>query len=68
MRPEEIKPTEAQQARVEERGYRAFKITHPDGTEGLIFVYRDSHLAHVASRPDRYSSWSAPIYFQEIWE
>lgn len=68
MRPEEIEPTPEQQAYIDGRGYRAFKITHDDGTEQLIFVYRDSHLAHVARRPDRYSSWSAPIYFQEIWE
>ena len=68
MRPEEIKPTPEQQAKAESRGYRAFKITHDDGSEQLIFVYRDSSLAHVARRSDRWSSWSAPTYFQEIWD
>jgi len=68
MRPEEIKPTEAQQARVEERGYRSFLLTLDDGSQQLIDVYRDGHLAHVACRTDRYSSWSVPVYFQEIWD
>lgn len=68
MRPEEIKPTTEQQAHIDQRGYRAFKLTLDDGSEQLIFVYKDSHLAHVASRTDRWSSWSAPVYFQEIWE
>ena len=68
MMPEEIKPTEAQKARVEERGYRAFLITDPDGSQQLITIYRDSHLAHVAERTDKWATWSAPYYLQEIWE
>jgi hypothetical protein len=68
MKPEEILPTVEQKARVEARSFRMFLIEHEDGSQQLINIFHDSHLAQLASRRDRWASWSAPIWLQEIWD
>lgn len=68
MKPKEIKPTSEQKSRVEARSYRMFLIEHEDGSQQLINIFHDSHLATLASRDNRWDSWSAPIWLQEIWD
>lgn len=68
MKPKEIEPTDDQQAQVEARGYRQFLTEHADGSQQLITVYHLTSLVELATRPDRWASWSAPVWFQEIWD
>ena len=63
-----MEPTPQQLARVEERGYRSFLRTNEDGSQELIFVYKDHNRLEFTRRSDRWASWSAPTYFDEIYD
>lgn len=64
----DMEPTEKQLAHVEQRGYRSFLREHEDGSQELLTIYRDGHQAELATRSDKWSTWSAPIRFEEIYE
>lgn len=68
MKPKEKTPTEKQLAHVQERGYRSFIKEAEDGSQILLTVFSDSTLVQMAERPDKWSRWSAPTYFEEIYE
>ena len=68
MRPAEPTPTADQVARVQERGYRSFLQTNDDNSQTLIQVFTESHLLQIAHRADPWSTWSAPVYMEEIFE
>lgn len=63
-----MKPNEKQLQYVEERGYRSFLREHEDGSQELLTIFKDGHSAHLASRSDKWETWSAPIYFEEIYD
>lgn len=66
MRPDEAKISPEDRVRIQVRGYRMFVLTHQDGTQEFVRVHDDSTIVEHATRPDRWSSWSAPRYFVEI--
>lgn len=68
MKPLEKKPSEKDLARVTERGYRSFIREDEDGSQTLLTVFDGSTLVEMAFRPDKWSRWSAPLYFEEIYE
>lgn len=68
MRPDGEMPSMEAWEKIRARGYRQFLINHEDGSQQLITVGFTSPLVELARRPDRWSSWSAPTYFQEIWD
>jgi len=66
MRPVEKQLTTEERVRVQIRGYRSFIRDHEDGSQELITVHDSSTLVQYATRPDRWTSWSAPAWFQEV--
>jgi hypothetical protein len=68
MRPEEKTPSEAQLATVKNRGYRSFIQENKDGSQVLLTVFSKSTLVQMAKRTNKWSTWSAPTYFEEIYE
>jgi hypothetical protein len=68
MRPEPKALTTEQRIYVQVRGYRTFIRNLDDGGQELITVPDDSTLVEYATRPDRWSTWSRPVLFQEIAE
>ncbi len=68
MRPAEPTPTDIQIAHVQERGYRSFLQTNDDNSQTLIQVFAGSHLLQIATRSDPWSTWSSPVYIEEIFE
>ena len=64
----ESTPTEAQLERVAERKYRSFLMTNMDGSQELITIFDGVHNARLARRDDKWSTWSPPRYFIEIYD
>ncbi len=68
MRPPEPTPSDEQKQHVAERGYRSFLSTNDDNSQTLITVFAESHLLQIATRPDPWATWGAPVYMEEIFE
>lgn len=63
-----MEPSEKQLQYVEGWGYRSFLRQSEDGSQELLTIFKGEHKAHLATRSDKWETWSALIYFKEIYD